>query len=49
MQQYLRTTYADSGLKGIIRFVGMPETVEFNQLLRVATGTKESQLQVDRG
>ena len=33
MQQYLRTTYADSGLKGIIRSVGMPETVEFDQLL----------------
>ena len=41
MQQYLRTTYADSGLKGIIRSVGMPETVEFDQLLRVAAGTKE--------
>ena len=41
MRQYLRATYANSGLKGIIRSVGMPETVEFDQLLRVAAGTKE--------
>jgi len=41
MRQYLRTTNADSGLKGIIRSVGMPETVEFDQFLRVAAGTKE--------
>ena len=41
MQQCLRTTNASSGLKGIIRSVGMPETVEFDQLLRVAAGTNE--------
>lgn len=40
-QRYVRFTYAESGLKGIIRSVGMPETPEFDHLLRALCGTKE--------
>jgi len=38
---YARFSSAGSGLKGIIRSVGMPETVEFDQMLAVAAGSKE--------
>lgn len=41
MQRYQRAGYAETGLKGIIRSVGMPETPEFSQLLSELARTRE--------
>jgi len=44
---YARFSSAGSGLKGIIRSVGMPETVEFDQMLAVAAGSKEDRAKAE--